>query len=196
MLIDAYLPQYDVRERHRTRVAASREATWAVLRTTDLAAAPLVRVLLMLRALPGAFAHGAAGIRALWARRPEAVTLATFEAHGFRVLEEAPPAELVIGLQGQFWRVNGNLRTPGPAEFRSDAPPAGTARAVWNFSLVARPDGTTELATETRVRCADAVARRRFLPYWYAIRAGSGIIRHAMLRAIRRAAEAADEHRG
>jgi hypothetical protein len=192
MLIDAYLPRFDVRERHRTHVAASPAATWAALRTTDLAAAPIVRALLLLRALPAALATGVTGVRALLARGPEPITLAAFERSGFRILEEAPPRELVIGLEGRFWRPGGDLCTPGPHAFRTEAPAPGTARVAWDFRLVACPDGTTELTTETRVQCADAAARRRFLPYWGLIRPGSGIIRHAMLRALRRAAEAAE----
>jgi hypothetical protein len=190
MLIDDYLPRWDVRERHRTRVRASREATYDALRTADLAGGPLVRLLLLLRALPAALARGAEGMRELRARGGRAITLAEFEERGFRVLEEQPPAELLIGLEGQFWRPSGNVCTSGPADFRTRPPAPGIARAAWNFSLVARADGTTELATETRVLCADAATRRRFLPYWWVIRPGSGLIRHAMLRAIRDAAEA------
>jgi hypothetical protein len=189
VLIDAYLPRWDVGERHRITVAAPPETVYAALRTTDLAGAGLVRALLALRALPGAFRDGTAGLRALGQRGRRAVTLATFESVGFRILDERPPTELVIGLEGQFWRATGNLCTPPAAEFGRHAPPPGTARAVWNFTVEARPDGGTRLATETRVLCADAAARRRFLPYWYLIRPGSGIIRHAMLRAIRRTAE-------
>jgi hypothetical protein len=190
MLIDAYLPDYDVRERHRTRVRASREVTYAAIRTANLASAPLARMLLALRALPGALGDGASGVRKLWSRGSRAVTLSTFEDRGFRLLAELPPTELVIGLEGMFWRPTGNLSTPPAADFRSRGPAPGTARGVWNFHLRSCADGTTELTTETRVQCADAGARRRFLPYWYAIRPASGMIRHAMLRAIRESAEA------
>ena len=55
--------------------------------------------------------------------------------------------------------------------------------------------GGTELTTETRVLCADAGARRRFLPYWYLIRPASGMIRRVMLREIRRSAEATEARR-
>ena len=192
MLIDEYLPRYDVRERHRTRVAASPDVTYGALHSADLAASPLVRGLLLTRALPAALARGRAGLRDLRARGATPFTLATLEALGFRVLDAAPPTELVLGLEGRFWRVrDGALRTPAAADFRTQAPAPGTARGVWSFHLAAQPDGTTELTTETRVRCADAGARRRFLPYWYVIRPGSGIIRRAILRAIRRRAEAA-----
>ena len=189
MLIDAYMPEYDVSERHHTRVAASREATYAALWTANFAKARVARMLVALRALPGALGHGVAGVRALWERGSAPITLATFQERGFRVLAELPPTELVIGVEGQFWRPPGNLSTPPPDDFCSRPPAPGTARGVWNFHLRALADGTTGLTTETRVQCADAGARRRFLPYWYAIRPASGMIRHAMLREIRRSAE-------
>ena len=189
--LDAWLPAWDVRERHRTRVRASPDATYAALRTTDLAGSPVVGALLLLRALPGALLRGPAGLSELRGRGREPVTLATFERHGLRVLDERPPDELVIGLEGRFWLPTGDLCTPAASAFCATEPAPGTARAVWNFTVAARADGTTELATETRVYCADAGARRRFLPYWYVIRPFSGIIRRAMLNAIRRAAEAA-----
>ena len=195
MLIDLYLPQYDVRERHRTRVAAPPETVYAALRSADLAASPIVRTLFLLRALPVALARGRAGVQALLSRRATAVTLDTFESLGFRLLEALPPTELVLGIEGKFWRQTSRLCTPGAAAFLTQPPAPGTARGVWNFHLVEQPDGTTLLTTETRVRCADRGARRRFLPYWYVIRLASGIIRRAMLRSIRRAAEAASEQR-
>ena len=188
-LIDVYLPHYDVVERHATSVRAAAAATWSAIRVADLAANPLVRTLLALRAAPAALARGLAGVRSLHARATEPIRLAEFEARGFRILEEVPPIELVIGLEGQFWRPSGRLATPSAAGFRTAPPAAGTARAVWNFELIDNGASTT-LTTETRVQCADATARRRFLPYWYLIRPGSGLIRHAMLRAIRNVAEA------
>jgi hypothetical protein len=190
VLIDDYLPSYDVSERHSLLVRASPAATYAALRSADLASAPLVRVLLALRALPGAIAPGGGGVESLRRRGGASVTLATFEDHGFRILAEQPPEELLIGLEGQFWRPSGGLCTP-PSELFLTAPPKpGMARAVWNFALRRTTNGDTELCTETRVLCADTATRARFLPYWWLIRPWSGLIRRAMLGAISRRAEA------
>jgi len=189
MLIDDYLPQYDVSERHGTHVAASCEATYSAIWTANLANAPVARMLLALRALPGAHGRGVAGLRALRARGTRPITLATFQQRGFQLRAELPPTELVIGVEGKFWRPTGNLCTPPATSFRSQRATPGTARGVWNFHLHARADGTTDLTTETRVHCADTSVRRRFLPYWYLIRPASGMIRRAMLREIRRTAE-------
>jgi len=188
-LIDELLPVYDVRERHRTQVRASAAATYAAIRSADLADAPLARALLGARALPAALAAGRAGLRALRRRRHEPITLGTLERHGFRVVAARPPVEIVLGLEGRFWTLSGELATPPPAAFRARGPMPGTARGVWSFTTREREPGLVELATETRVRCADAATRRRFLPYWILIRPASGVIRRLMLGAIRRAAE-------
>ena len=183
------LPTFDVREQHRIQVAASVAVTYAAIGATDLAGSRIARGLLTLRALPSAILGGPACLRALRQRGHVAVTLREFEAQGFRIIAEDPPRELAIGLEGRFWTPNGELRTPEPERFRDTAPAPGSARAVWNFSLRPLDRGRCELATETRVLCADAATRQRFLPYWYIIRYASGIIRIMMLREIRRTAE-------
>jgi hypothetical protein len=58
-----------------------------------------------------------------------------------------------------------------------------------SFELEAQ-GSSTRLATETRVQSTDAGAARAFLPYWLAIRAGSGLIRRELLGAIARRARA------
>ena len=189
MLIDDYLPRWDVRERHRIDVGAPPDVVFAALGETDLGDALVPRLLLGARALAGALADGRAGIRSLAQRARAPITLRTLEARGFTRLAERRPTELLIGLEGRFWRPHGDLCTPPADSFATTAPAAGTARAVWNFALEAKTDGCTILSTETRVLCADGAARRRFLPYWLVVRPGSGLIRRYMLRAVRGAAE-------
>jgi hypothetical protein len=67
-------------------------------------------------------------------------------------------------------------------------PPPGQALAGWNFTIRPSHEGWVELRTETRVWCAPD-ARRAFRLYWLVVRPGSGLIRRAMLGAIRRRAE-------
>ena len=52
MLLDRYLPQYDVTETHAVIVEASTDATWHALRGGYLARSPVIRALLELRSLP------------------------------------------------------------------------------------------------------------------------------------------------
>ena len=103
-------------------------------------------------------------------------------------MAERAPDELVIGLLGRFWTPRGGLCADVAAETFRAGPPMGQALAGWNFTVAMRPDGSSELRTETRVWCA-ADARWKFRLYWLAVRPGSGLIRRAMLRAIRRHAE-------
>lgn len=198
-ILDDLMPRYDVVERHRTRVHAAPDAVYSALRTANLAGGALPTALLALRALPAALIallrspRGAlAELRARGAGRRGGVRLADFEAAGFRVVADRAPRELVIALLGRFWTPRGDLdRSVSIEDFRS-GPPAGQALAGWNFTVVPHEDGT-ELATETRVWCAPD-ARARFRAYWLLVRPGSGLIRLAMLRAIRREAER--NHRG
>src|SRR4028118_908016 len=59
MLIDGWMPAYDVVERHETMVDAPPARVWTAMRTLDLSRSPLVRVLFALRSLPGLFTRGA-----------------------------------------------------------------------------------------------------------------------------------------
>jgi hypothetical protein len=187
MLIDRYMQRWEARERHRIRVNALPESVYAALRTVDFGRHPLVRALLALRALPAVLTDRERR-RELRERAGRPITLAAFEEQGFRILAEDPPRELVIGLEGAFWKPRGNLR-PVDARTFADPVPPGLARAAWNFAVVPATDGGCVLHTETRILTGDAGARRRFRLYWTLVRPGSGLIRRLMLRAIRAEAE-------
>ncbi len=184
-LLDEYFAAHDASERHTVRIASPPAAVFAALRTADLNGHVVTRVLLALRALP-AWLMRRGPTRAEPA--PRRVTLADFERHGFVVLAERAPEELLIGLQGRFWTLTGQLEPLDAAAARLPVP-AGRARAGWNFATQPLPDGGTLLSTETRIVCSDPATRRRFLWYWRVIQPGSGLIRRAMLSRIRREAE-------
>jgi len=189
-LIDEFLPEYDAREFHRTQVHASPSRIYCALRSTDLADAMLVRICLALRALPGVLLSPMRGLRHFRIRLRTSMTLREFETHGFRVLAENPPHELLIGLMGSFWKMDGGLLPIDSASFKGSQLP-GTARVAWNFTIIEQKNGVCELATETRVKSSDTKSRRYFSLYWAVIRPGSGLIRRFMLRSIRKKAEGA-----
>lgn len=186
MLLDEFLPRYDVSERHAIEVRATVAEAYEALFTVDFAESGLLRVLLAVRRLP-----------ALLMRRRDVrvspsrvrMTLASLEPAGFIRLATVPQSEVVVGIEGRFWALDGGRCSPDRADFTERGPLPGTARGVWNFSFTSLGDARTRVATETRVLCADASTRRRFLPYWLLIRAGSGLIRRAMLRLLRDEAE-------
>ncbi len=63
-----------------------------------------------------------------------------------------------------------------------------SAKVAVNVRLEAVSAGTTRLSTETRVKCVDGAAYRRFVLYWALIKPFSGWIRREMLRSIERRA--------
>lgn len=197
-LLDELMPVYDVVERHHALVRAPAAAVYAAIREADLAGGPIASLLMGVRMIPaGAIAllRDPRAALAEWRERRAgrrarhgAMRLRDFERAGFHVIAERPPSELVIGLLGRFWTPRGGLHpTVGEADFRA-GPPPGKALAGWNFTVISHGDGTTALATETRVWCAPD-ARASFRLYWLLVRPGSGLIRREMLRAIRREAE-------
>lgn len=165
------LPHFHFSEHHSIRVPATPERIWSVIRHGELTTHPLVRLLLKLRGL---------GRKTT----PQTFSIDLFLEEGFRVLKEDPPRELVLGLEGPFWRPACKLREVDLQSFREPVP-SGAARAAWNFLVAA--DGT--VSTETRILCAED-SRRKFAVYWFFIRPFSGLIRRLMLRAIRDACTA------
>ncbi len=118
MLIDDFMPRWEVRERHHLQIQAPPEQVFVALRAADLGGHPLVRGMLALRAIPAILAGGVDGLRKLRQRTTERIDLASFEAHGITILAEDPPRELVIGLEGAFWKLRGELRPVSAATFR------------------------------------------------------------------------------
>jgi len=182
MLIDEWMPRWEVRERHETRIRAGREQVWARVRALDFGRSPVVGALFALRSLPGLLT--ARGRRKVLDARRGGLLRA-----GFVVLQESACDELVLGLVGRFWRPGGGIERVAPEEVRGFGRP-GFAVAAWNFSLSGGDGDGVRLATETRVRCTDEASRRSFGRYWRVIRPFSGLIRMEMLKSVRRAAEA------
>jgi len=52
MVLDLYLPQYDVTEAHAVIVDADTDLTWQSIRRSDLSGSAVIRVLLDLRSFP------------------------------------------------------------------------------------------------------------------------------------------------
>ena len=189
MLVDDFLPEFDVRTRHAIHVAAPPEHVYACLRSTDFDHWGLTRALYAMRTLP---ALPTAPIET-WRRfarelRRQHFTLDDLLSNGFALLGERTGEELVLGTVGRFWRARGQLCAINPARFLAPAPP-GAAKAAWSFTVGRDPSGGTKLRTETRVLCSDSVTRWRFLAYWTLIRPFSGLIRREMLAAVRLQAE-------
>ncbi len=176
MLIDDFLPDYDVHERHRIKVYAPVDKVYAAVRRLDISQTKLTMFLFRLRGIQtGRFA-------------PSCFTLDDFLKMRFILLGEKPNVELLLGLVGRFWTASGELRRLDAEGFRSFKE-QGYAKAAWNFSLARMPDGSVLLETETRVYCLDQSSRRRFRLYWLLVGPFSGLIRREVLQAVKRSAE-------
>lgn len=105
------------------------------------------------------------------------------------VLSSFPPRSLVAGGVMQPWKLTGGEDPPllNAAELVAFSEP-GWVKVGLDFVLVTDGDGT-RVSTETRVKATDARTRARFGLYWLLIRAGSGLIRRDMLRAVAGRAE-------
>jgi hypothetical protein len=189
MLIDEFIPVYDVVEHHTTTVRASAERVYATMRTADIFSSPITRFLFFLRGLPLHLSgHNAPHM-------PQKVTInmlleeETFPVR-FILLGENPPHEFVVGTVIRNRAANTEqYPLPGAAEYR-DFNGSGIVKAVLNLVLTENPDGTTRLETETRVVCPDSKTQRWFRVYWLFIGPFSSLIRILMLRAIKREVEA------
>lgn len=184
MLINRFLPVFEVAERHAVNVEAPAERAWEAVRRLDLTRSGLVRALFAVRGIPRLLRRG----RLRGGPRPRTATLEDLVRGGFVLLAEDPPDEIVLGVVGRFWRPAGGLRRVAPEAFESFAEP-GYAKAAWNFRVERRGDDACVVWTETRIGCTDEVSRRRFLLYWAVIGPASGAIRKRALATIKRDAE-------
>ena len=178
-LLDRFIPDYDVVERHHVRVEAPAAVTVAAPREGNLDS-PLVTAIFKAREI------------VLHAGAPKPIEarglVNVFTAIGWRILDETPEREIVFGAVTQPWKPDAVFRGVGPAEFRSFSEP-GYVKIV--FTLRADPvnEQTSIFRTETRVVPTDAGARRTFRWYWARFSPGIIVIRHALLRGVKQDAE-------
>jgi hypothetical protein len=190
-LLDQWMPAYDVTARYHIDIHASASLVYQALLDTEFGRLPVVRLLMFLRAIPALFTSPRATVaRMRHAGEGPSLRLKSVLRDDFVLLAEQPGSEIVLGLTGRFWAPSGGLIPTDPTTFHSP-PPGGMARAAWNFEVTALTPGESRLATETRVRCGDPATAREFRRYWRLVAPGSGLIRWAILRRVRRAAEGA-----
>jgi hypothetical protein len=180
-LLDRFLPRPEVDICHRILVGASAATTFAVAREFDLQRSPLVRVILMLRALPSL-------LRGEPLRDSSRGVVAWTLTMGWVVLAEVPDREIVVGTVTQPWEPVAPSHTLPPEEFAAFNEP-GYAKIV--YTLAADPLGPNEsmFSIRTRVVTTDPVARERFRRYWAVFSPGSLIIRYVALPPVKAEAE-------
>lgn len=171
MLIQQFLPEFDIRNHHAVLVKASPAKTYRIIEELNPRDSWSIRILFLLRGL----------------RSGPTMKLADLQS-GFVLLAEEPGREIVLGVTGRFWKPRGGLRRVDPAGFKAFAEP-GYAKAAMNFLVQPAPGGSL-VSTETRVVATDDASRRSFLRYWRVIGPFSSLIRKRMLALVKARAEA------
>jgi hypothetical protein len=187
MLIDRYLPEYDVTLDCETRVDAPPEETYRAVREADLRD-PVISALFALRELPMRLTRRLRGAPAPAAPRKITLGTITHDGPSWAILADEPGRELVIGSVGRFWERDYGGRTVTPEDFVTFREP-GYAKLAIAFSL--RPDGWagTLLRYEARTLTTDATAYRKFHRYWTLIRPGVALVMRSALHRIKLEAE-------
>jgi uncharacterized protein YndB with AHSA1/START domain len=174
LTLDDLVPAPHFRERHERRIAAPPAAVWEALHEVWLADLAVSRALMAIRLLG----------------RPTRMVSGRFLEDGpVPVLAADPERAIVAGGVMQPWKITGGdaPHTLDAAGLRAFGRPGWVKTGV-DFVLEPSACGT-RLTTETRVAATDARTRARFGLYWLLIRAGSGVIRRELLRAVARRAE-------
>ena len=156
--LDELMPRWQFVERHEIRIAAPPERIYSAIRGVTAQEIRFFQLLTAVRCM-GRCREKESILHA----PPAKPILDVAVGSGFRMLNDEPPRELVIGT-----RV------------------APRTLALMNFHV----DRDGLVTTETRVFAETDAARRKFAIYWRFIRPGSGIIRRGWLEAIKRRAEA------
>jgi hypothetical protein len=194
LLIDRYLPDFDVTIVEHVLVDADVATTWQALRELDLMQVhtPLMDAAMRVRGAPVAIA------RAFGSQRPDPPPPPELRLGGdgpglpgWLDLGEVPYREIAFAAVGRFWQpdiewYDVEAMTPeGFADF--DAP--GWGRIAANFSLVPYGRRRTIVSYEARTATNDPDSARRFRRYWLLVRPFVGHIMRAALDAVRDGAE-------
>ncbi len=196
MLVDDFLPVYDVSDSVATLVDADVDATWNALMDVDLIDVgrkrPLVGMLGALRMLPDIVAHLLHGERPpgppAHLRLRDTATLPIDQGR-WVLLGERPREEIALGLVGKFWRPIIEYADVPAERFRDFAEP-GYAKTIYSLSVRGVDDRRTLLAGVMRTATTDENARRWFRRYWtFGVGSGAHILVNALLDVTREQAE-------
>jgi hypothetical protein len=179
-LMDRFMPCFEVGERHQISVDAPAGITLAAAMDQDLTRLPLVRGLFKAREL---LMGGTPADRPL-----PAGLVAMTVALGWRILDERPGRQIVLGAVTQPWEANVVFRGMPPEEFASFREP-GYVKIIWSLRADPIESARSIFRTETRASATDREARRRFRLYWSFVSPGIRLIRRLSLRPVKAAAE-------
>jgi hypothetical protein len=179
-LLDRFMPEYEVVERHEVLVNAPAAMTYAAAKDLDLDS-PVARLLFNARAL----ALGGAIERRPMVPQPFAVQA---QAIGWRVMAEVPGSEIVFGAVTRPWEAQPAFRGIPASDFGTFAEP-DYVKIIFTLRADSAGNDASIFRTETRACTTDALARRKFRRYWALVKPGVALIRRLMLAPVKREAE-------
>jgi hypothetical protein len=196
MLVDEFLPVYDVSDAVATVVQAEVATTWDALMEVDLIEVgrrrPLVAALGALRILPELVAdlfHGETpppGPKRL--RLRDMATLPQDQG-GWILVGERPCDEIALGLVGKLWRPVIMYARVTPEAFRGFNEP-GYAKTIYSLSVRGVDGRRTLLSGVMRTATTDEDARRWFRRYWtLGVGSGAHVLVNGLLDVTREMAE-------
>lgn len=196
VLVDEFLPIYDVSDAVATVVEADTAMTWDALMKVDLIEVgrrrPIVGLLGALRALPEIVSHllhGESSPHVPKRLRLRDTTELPMGEGGWVLLGERPNDEIALGLVGKFWRPVIAFAKVSAAGFRDFAEP-GYAKTIYSLSVRALDERRTLLSGVMRTATTDEQARRWFRRYWtFGVGSGAHILVDGVIDLAREIAE-------
>jgi hypothetical protein len=179
-LLDRFMPEYEIAERHYVNVAAPADITFSTACAMDLQDSGIVRAIFKTREL---LLRGKAQEDDL----PRGL-LAQTEALGWTVLAEIPSREIVMGAITEPWKGIPVFRSVAPDEFAAFHEP-GHVKIAWTLRADPIGEEKSVFHTETRAVCTDTESRTKFRRYWAFLSPGIILIRRLSLGPLKKAAE-------
>jgi hypothetical protein len=183
MDIERLQPEYRYRIAASARISAPRAAVWEELLDLRMSALPIGFALTRLRHLPGVIAGTEA--RVVGSDR-------FLDATPIPVVVSVRPFLVVLAGASRAWKLLGGGAPPRlDAQQFKNWREDGWIKVSMQFQLTQLRDGAaTLLVTETRMEATDRHTARSFAPYWWAIRAGSVLIRREVVARVKARVEA------
>ena len=179
-LLDAFMPHYDVVERHHIAISAPADVVMAAARDMDMAGSPVVRAIFRAREI----VMGATGVES---RKPRGIIDETLSL-GWGVLADVPGREVVVGAVTRPWEADVKFIALPPDRFAAFAEPS-FIKIVWTLRADPVGPATSVFRTETRAVATDAFARSKFRRYWSFVSPGIWLIRRMSLGPLKIEAE-------